>query len=364
MSFIEESVNQLTSSLLNDFKDNWDHIRFGKNEPKVKRGIRSKIQRLINKRGYYHLYLIQDLLAYSKCICRFEYLYNHLRYDEDKKLLLQVLAYRVLGYRKVKLPLNTPIFWDRIRSLEKLVDNADSIETHFLDIVLHKMNLSAINYPIEFYFSAAGVLTDFIIKQYEYNRSPTLIKAEEGDVVIDGGGCWGDTALYFANEVGAKGRVFSFEFIPRNIMIFERNVSLNKNLKDHIHLVERALWKNSSTRMYFKDHGPGSNVSIENFDGADGECYTISIDDMVKQEKLDKVDFIKLDIEGSEMDALIGAKETILKFKPKLAIALYHNVEDFEKIPTLIMGMVPEYEFYFSHCSINIEESILFAKVS
>jgi hypothetical protein len=104
-------------------------------------------------------------------------------------------------------------------------------------------------------------------------------------------------------------------------------------------------------------------VSTESFKGSAGECLTLSIDDLVVQRGLEKIDFVKLDIEGAEMNALKGASKTIKKFRPKLAIALYHSVEDFERIPILLRELVPEYELYFSHCSINAEESILFAKV-
>ena len=52
-----------------------------------------------------------------------------------------------------------------------------------------------------------------------------------GDYVIDAGGCYGDTALYFANEVGAKGKVFTYEFIPSNLTFLDKNISLNQLLE-------------------------------------------------------------------------------------------------------------------------------------
>jgi len=349
--------------MFNDYDDNWDYIRYGHDSMPPKKRIRAKIQKLLNKRGYYHVFTIQELIIHSQWIKKFEYLYNSMPAQEDKKLLLKVIAYRVLGHRKVKLPLNTAHYWDKMKFLESLCNKSDSIDPHFLHFILYRVNLNIINYPIEFYFTPGGIYSDFIIKQYEYKKKEVLIKAEVADVVIDGGGCWGDTALYFSHEVGSKGKVFSFEFIPDNIAIFEKNILLNDNLKNIIELVKRPLWENSTTKLYFKDNGPGSNVSTESFKGSAGECLTLSIDDLVVQRGLEKIDFVKLDIEGAEMNALKGASKTIKKFRPKLAIALYHSVEDFERIPILLRELVPEYELYFSHCSINAEESILFAKV-
>ncbi len=364
MSFIEEAKKEIFSNLYNNYKDNWDYTRFGINEPGNKVGIRPKIQKLLNKRGYYHMTTIQGLISNSLQVNKLEYLYNNLVSENDKKLLLQVLAYKILGYKKVKLPLNTPDYWAQLKSLEELSDKSDSLNPHFLHISLNRMNLSKINFPIQFYFTPGGILTDFVIKQYEYNKNGTVIKAENGDYVIDGGGCWGDTALYFANEVGNDGRVFSFEFIPNNINIFEKNISLNEQLGKRIGLIKNPLWKDSTTKIYFKDFGPGSKVSMVPSNDLDGESYTVNIDEVVRLQGLNRIDFIKMDIEGAEMNALKGAIETIKRFKPKLAIALYHSADDFERIPQLIKEIVPEYQFYFSHCSIHEEESILFAKVN
>ena len=282
--------------------------------------------------------------------------------ENDRRLLLQVLAFRILGYKKVKLPLNTPDYWKKIEEIELLTDRSDFIDPRFLNTILYKFDLKKINYPIEIYFSTIGIMIDFIIKQYEYNKNGTLIKAEKGDIVIDGGGCWGDTALYFANEVGSEGKVFSFEFIPKNISIFEKNVSLNLELKKSIELIRCPLWSDSTTKVFYKDDGPASNISMETIVDQDGECDTVSIDEMVKQRDIKKIDFIKMDIEGAELSALKGAAETIKTFRPKLAIALYHNAKDFESIPKFIKEIIPNYRFYFSHSTIYGEESMLFAK--
>jgi FkbM family methyltransferase len=363
VSFFNTTLEQIFSNISNDYEDNWDYLRFGKKDPDVRNSIRGNIQKLLNKRGYYHATRIKTLISASQQINKFEYLYTHLESEEDKKLLLKVLAYRILGHRKVKLPLNTPDYWAKIKSLESLEDKADYIDPKFMNFILYKINLKSIGYPIDFYFTGAGVLTDFIIKQYEYNKNGTTIKSEKGDVVIDGGACWGDTALYFSNEVGSDGKVFSFEFIPNNIKIFDKNISLNEDLKNRIELVPNPLWENSSTKIFFKDFGPGSKVSMKPFKEMDGECFTRSIDDFVMERKLAKIDFIKMDIEGAEMNAIRGAAQTIVQSKPKLAIALYHSADDFELIPKLIHELVPEYKFYFSHCTIYGEESMLFATI-
>ena len=90
---------------------------------------------------------------------------------------------------------------------------------------------------------------------------------------------------------------------------------------------------------------------------------TMSIDDYVRINNIEKVDFIKLDVEGCELAALMGSFETILKHKPKLAICIYHKTQDLWEIPEYIKSIMPKYKLYIDHFTINHEESILFAKI-
>lgn len=73
------------------------------------------------------------------------------------------------------------------------------------------------------------------------------------------------------------------------------------------------------------------------------------------------VTFIKMDIEGSELKALMGAKETIRKYKPKLAICLYHKKEDILEIPLYVKELLPEYKLYIRHHCNKHGETVLYA---
>ena len=70
-----------------------------------------------------------------------------------------------------------------------------------------------------------------------------------------------------------------------------------------------------------------------------------------------------MDIEGSEIKALEGAKNTISKYKPNLAICIYHKTDDLWKIPDLIHKMVPEYQLYIRHHSCIFYDTVLYAKL-
>jgi hypothetical protein len=85
-----------------------------------------------------------------------------------------------------------------------------------------------------------------------------------------------------------------------------------------------------------------------------------SIDSLVKNNQIFKIDYLKLDVEGSELAALKGADMAIKKFRPKLAISLYHNPNDLFEIPLYIKNQYPFYDFYLDHYTIHYDETVLY----
>lgn len=77
--------------------------------------------------------------------------------------------------------------------------------------------------------------------------------------------------------------------------------------------------------------------------------------------KGEKVTFIKMDIEGAELKALQGSRNTIIEHRPKLAICVYHKPEDIIEIPLYIHEIAPEYKFYLRHHSKEYTETVLYA---
>jgi hypothetical protein len=70
-----------------------------------------------------------------------------------------------------------------------------------------------------------------------------------------------------------------------------------------------------------------------------------------------------MDLEGTEIDALYGAKNTIIQNKPKLAISIYHTSEHLYEIPLLIHEWVPEYKLYVRHHTDTCADTVLYAVV-
>jgi len=364
--FLKDLSNKIWSNLSNDHKNNWDFHRFGTQpvvsvDTRIKNEVAARLKALkhyINATGF-HYFKSED--NGTDGLQSFYFLYDILETTEDRDLLVTLLAYRILGHRKIKLPLNTQVYWGKLKQAEGLEDKSETIYSGFMNFQLALTDLRPIGFPIRLFFSPAGVMADFVVEQYKYEKGGVKIAVEPGDAVIDGGACFGDTALYFAHAAGTSGKVFSFEFIPNNILIWRKNIALNSELSSSCELVPAPIWSSSDQPVYYKANGPASVVSFDHFDGHDGVTKTITLDDFVHRHNIQKLDFIKLDIEGAELNALKGATGVLKKYKPKLAVALYHRGKDFKEIPEFINSLNCGYRFFLNHSTIHQEETILFA---
>ena len=359
---------ELTASMNNLYgAENWDADRFGPYQNSLKKSLASKFNKLLPG----GLAIMTPNVSPSQSMSRIQHTledltvtYDLLADESSKSTMIKVLAYRLLGPQNVKLPLNTTAYWQQRRDLRTLISGNEAIKVKVPNVTLKRMMLGRIGFPIELYFAPVCAMATFVLKQYEYCKREPPIKAEAGDCVIDAGGCWGDTALYFAHRVGERGKVFTFEFVSENLEIMQRNLVLNPELARRIELVSRPLWETSGDLFYYTAKGPGTSLNLER--SGDGnhrslQVSTISIDDFVSERKLSRVDFVKMDIEGAEHSALKGARATICAFKPKLAISLYHRDSDFAEIPNYLNKLGLGYEFFLDHFTVHREETILFA---
>jgi FkbM family methyltransferase len=367
-------IKHINGSRDNNFGvENFDEYRFGKFSVNndipgtLFYSVKQLIKRII---GYDKIQreksfnrIVEKSMAYiNKYENGLEYFYNNVG-QNSKDLIVEIIAFRLLGFSKIKLATNNRVYWKSLDLVKTLKIGNEYYDPNFMHIILGKFDLNPIGFNIVLFFNEVGIALDYLTEQYAYKvGDQKIIQANKGDIVLDVGGCWGDTALYFAEKVGDEGKVYSFEFIPNNIKLHNINTELNKNLKERIQLIPNPVSNISNVPIYFKDNGPGSKIESHSFEGQTGSATTISIDDYVCRNNLSRVDFIKMDIEGAETLALEGAVETIKKFKPVLAIAIYHSMEDFINIPKWILNLNLGYELFVGHYTIHEEETICFAK--
>lgn len=178
-----------------------------------------------------------------------------------------------------------------------------------------------------------------------------IIKFGEGEIFLDCGCYDFETSQIFAQKCSSYKKIVCFEPDQDN-----RSVILQKMQRlpgDKVQLIPYGVWKERDTLNF---DGSGSSVMVSNARGQKVEV--IPIDEAVR----DKVTFIKMDIEGAELNALRGAAKTIVDNKPRLAISVYHKPEDILEIPAFILKLVPEYRLYLRHYSNYFAtETVLYA---
>ena len=328
------------------------------------------------KENSYFLYkdrsTLYRFLDNVKNLTKFRKLFNHFRGFQmssnlledsySKNILLRIMVAHIYGFNNTFVSPKVYEFWNKIRVdfFFKLKQEKETLISGRYNLQLYDLN--KIGIPVKLFNNDVIISYIFLLQQYKYDHKK-VIEACEGDVVLDGGGCFGETALYFATKVKELGRVYTFEFIDSNIKTLRKNLSLNPKLEQIIELIEIPLWSKSDQNMYILEDGTGSKIEFQPSRRYSKTIKTISIDDFVKRNNIQKVDFIKMDIEGAEPEVLLGAKETLVRFKPKLAISVYHDLEHYYEIPQFINSLNLNYKLYLNHYSIRRAESILFAIV-
>lgn len=275
--------------------------------------------------------------------------------DASRDLMLKLLAFRMLGAAKVRLPLAEGTMQAAAARAEGLRRVEGSVDLAFLEWTGDRFDLADAGFPFVVDAHLLNVVA-LLVDQYRCPTHPT-VAVRPGDVVVDGGACWGDTALSFAHLAGPAGRVRSFEFEPANVARLRSNLALNDELAARVELDERALWRRSGEQLGATRFGPATNI------GAGGELpvTSVAIDDLVARGELPRVDFLKLDVEGAELAALEGARATLVRDRPRLAIALYHRPDDWTTIPRFLRDLGVGYRFSLGHFTVHAEETVLFA---
>ncbi len=204
----------------------------------------------------------------------------------------------------------------------------------------------------------ANVVYTFVKRQYLYEQGDVRIGVQPGDIVLDAGACFGDTAVAFASLAGPDGHVHTFDPLPTHVRVSRHNAQQN-GLASRISVFPFAVGRRSANldRVLETEQGASPGFSIV---GKEATLPIISIDDFVKARDVPRVDFIKMDIEGSELAALQGAVETIRRWRPRLAISLYHRPDDFYTIPTFLTSAFADYDLYLGHYTLHHEESVLY----
>jgi FkbM family methyltransferase len=195
---------------------------------------------------------------------------------------------------------------------------------------------------------------------FEWNKFTSFINLGR---FVDCGSYVGDSIeKYIWYMDGVFDKIIAIEPDTRNFNRLEKRVARLKDewiIDDNmIELYAKGVGeRNTSCKFesYDNNNGLGSKF-IDNPDADGASCEIVSLDSFIDE----PYSFLKADIEGYEYKMLLGAESGIKKYKPALAICIYHNAVDMYSIPLLIKSFVPEYKMAIRHYSGTWAETVLY----
>ena len=187
-------------------------------------------------------------------------------------------------------------------------------------------------------------------------------EARENEVFVDCGCFDGATCYNFAGWCGHKGfdHIYSFEADPKN---YAKSKEILAPLgKCDLYPYGPA---DVSKKVYFAADAFETSCIISreeaekrNFEGVE-EIETVALDDVLAGKR---ITYIKMDIEGAEYEALLGARKLIMENRPRMAISVYHKFEDFVTLANLVLEMHPDYRIAFRHYGFDELETVMYVE--
>lgn len=195
------------------------------------------------------------------------------------------------------------------------------------------------------------------VSQEEQYFNPDFMTFENEEVFVDAG-CYDlSSSIRLKAHCKTLKRVYAFEPDANNYVKCKK--SADKYFRDGIvKMIGKGTWSKNKT-IRFHAFADGSSRITE--DGGIN-VEVVALDDIIAPDE--KVTFIKMDVEGAELESLKGAERTIRRCRPKLAVCIYHKHEDMYEIPLYIKELVPEYRLYVRHHSNSASETVLYAMPS
>ena len=301
--------------------------------------VLSAIRPVLSTRLESETTVIEGLHFFHQLVCDptgFDQLFEQLGDSESRDVLAWVIQYRVAAYLLQSKNLAGEMFppqissydWDqlthraRLHEAARLEDNLDS-----------------------------DVVENWLLDGY---MLPGHCKVEAGDVVFDCGAFNGNSSIVFSRNA-TDGKVFAFEPNALTAQGLTRNI-IAMGCRN-IEVVAAAVSDRPGT-VRFNQNGAASRLT------SDGEIEVdvITLDAFVQKRGLDRVDFLKFDIEGFELSALNGARGLIRRFRPKMAISVYHLHHDLLTIPSLVREICPWYRMFLRHNAVIDGEVVLYCE--
>ena len=203
------------------------------------------------------------------------------------------------------------------------------------------------------------------LKHYQEFIVPDAI-----ETVIDAGVCNGTQFFVFKKNFKNLKKIYGFE--PLYDEVKNPNYDYYFQQMKEVEIVRLGLWNKEEEitfvetlnrnlgGSFVKDSENNANRKIQSDDNII-KIKTTTIDEFKQQKGITKIDYIKMDVEGAEMQALKGGEKTLIKDRPQLAISIYHSASDLVNIPLYLNSILKSYTFHIGHYSPKSYETVLYA---
>ena len=296
------------------------------NKKTISQELLNKCRKLINKK--FHKNKIEKIESEDNFIKaliegeNFNIFYDMLKDDISKKFFKKATIYRyMLAFY--------PEAFGNIKNSMHLVFKYSIVNIFYWIFKRILFIIQRFKYPL----AIEVFITFYIFGLKQYNIK-NIFEVKNDAVVFDIGAFKGDTAYFFSKKCSNKARIYAFEPDENNYKIL---LKIKDKYKLNNVIASNILFSNSETEINF--------LSMD-LNRPAVKMKPTTIDKFVEENNIEKIDYIKMDVEGAERNILEGSIKTIKKFKPSLAIAIYHGeklfMEDFYNIPIFIKNIINE----------------------
>ena len=257
----------------------------------------------------------------------------------------EVLSFvdKIASERELYVP-DVPVYGSNLFDMSFYESNKSQIEEVFSllsDDVSRNCYINYINYKLT---GNISYLTE--CESDPDNESGLLEKISEG-CFVDLGAYYGDTAKHYLDKFSCLTSCIAVEPERHSFAKLESYAESLTAEGFDIRCVNALVGKKTGTELVSTSRGrgtralPNSNVELKNTRRID----VVTVDSFAR----DDISFIKFDVEGSELDAIEGAKETILRSRPVMKIACYHRSEDVFALPKKVLEIRGDYKIFMRH---------------
>lgn len=251
------------------------------------------------------------------------------------------IYYEELAYLVEGMETYYPAFRGVFEDLEYHKKEYEELQEYFADELSKEIYLNILSFKATLDIQYAQKARKLSEQEGTRNFDKVICSRLDTDYFFyDAGGYDGDSTLNFINRAGKYNKIYFFEPDKNNIK------HAQERLKDYSNII-------------YINAGVGEKNGYENFNAIGGASGFFSADEMEHSKRIGIVtldefvrnhkSYIKMDIEGYEVEALRGARKAIKSYQPLMSISAYHKPDDLYRIIPLVLSWNPEYKIYLRH---------------